>query len=39
LISGLRSLQDFFLRYQLAAVEGVAEVASMGAVAGNIKWR
>ena len=26
----LRSLQDFFLRYQLAAVEGVAEVASIG---------
>lgn len=26
----LRSLQDFFLRYQLAAVEGVAEVASVG---------
>ncbi len=26
----LRSLQDFFVRYQLAAVEGVAEVASIG---------
>jgi copper/silver efflux system protein len=26
----LRSLQDFFIRYQLAAVEGVAEVASLG---------
>ena len=26
----LRSLQDFFIRYQLAAVEGVAEVASIG---------
>ncbi len=26
----LRSLQDFFIRYQLAAVEGVAEVASVG---------
>ncbi|MFZ0711203.1 MAG: CusA/CzcA family heavy metal efflux RND transporter [Terrimicrobiaceae bacterium] len=26
----LRSLQDFFIRYQLASVEGVAEVASIG---------
>ena len=26
----LRSLQDFFIRYQLAAVDGVAEVASIG---------
>lgn len=26
----LRSLQDFFIRYQLASVEGVAEVASVG---------
>lgn len=26
----LRALQDFFVRYQLAAVEGVAEVASIG---------
>ena len=26
----LRSLQDWFIRYQLAAVEGVAEVASIG---------
>lgn len=26
----LRSMQDFFIRYQLAAVEGVAEVASVG---------
>lgn len=26
----LRSLQDFFIRYQLAAVQGVAEVASLG---------
>ncbi len=26
----LRSLQDFFVRYQLASVEGVAEVASLG---------
>jgi Cu(I)/Ag(I) efflux system membrane protein CusA/SilA len=26
----LRSLQDFFIRYQLAAEEGVAEVASIG---------
>ena len=26
----LRSLQDYFLRYQLAAVPGVAEVASVG---------
>jgi len=26
----LRTLQDFFVRYQLASVEGVAEVASLG---------
>jgi len=26
----LRALQDFFVRYQLASVEGVAEVASLG---------
>ncbi len=26
----LRSLQDFYIRYQLASVEGVAEVASIG---------
>ena len=26
----LRSLQDFFIRYQLASVEGVSEVASVG---------
>lgn len=26
----LRSLQDFFVRYQLASVEGVSEVASVG---------
>lgn len=26
----LRSVQDFFVRYQLAAVDGVAEVASIG---------
>ncbi len=29
-LGSLRSLQDFFLRYQLAAVPGVAEVASLG---------
>lgn len=29
-LGALRSLQDFFIRYQLAAVEGVAEVASLG---------
>src|SRR5690606_36373191 len=26
----LRSIQDWFLRYELTAVEGVAEVASLG---------
>ncbi|GIW43338.1 MAG: cation transporter [Candidatus Binatia bacterium] len=29
-LAELRSLQDWFLRYPLAAVEGVAEVATMG---------
>lgn len=29
-LGSLRSLQDFFIRYQLAAVPGVAEVASLG---------
>lgn len=29
-LGALRSLQDFFIRYQLASVEGVAEVASIG---------
>jgi Cu(I)/Ag(I) efflux system membrane protein CusA/SilA len=29
-LSQLRSLQDWYLRYQLQAVEGVAEVASVG---------
>ncbi len=29
-LADLRSLQDWFLRYPLAAVEGVAEVASVG---------
>ncbi len=29
-LGSLRSLQDFFVRYQLAAVPGVAEVASIG---------
>lgn len=29
-LGSLRSLQDFFIRYQLAAVPGVAEVASIG---------
>lgn len=29
-LADLRSLQDWFLRYPLAAVEGVAEVASLG---------
>ena len=29
-LSQLRSMQDWFLRYQLASVEGVAEVASVG---------
>lgn len=29
-LAQLRSLQDWFLRYQLASVEGVAEVASLG---------
>lgn len=29
-LGDLRALQDFFVRYQLAAVEGVAEVASLG---------
>ena len=29
-LSQLRSLQDWYLRYQLASVEGVAEVASLG---------
>ena len=29
-LSNLRSLQDWFLRYELTAVEGVSEVASVG---------
>src|SRR5512135_833751 len=29
-LSQLRSLQDWYLKYQLAAVDGVAEVASIG---------
>ena len=29
-LGSLRALQDFFIRYQLAAVPGVAEVASLG---------
>jgi copper/silver efflux system protein len=29
-LAKLRSLQDWYLRYQLASVEGVAEVASLG---------
>ncbi len=29
-LSELRSMQDWFLRYQLASVDGVAEVASVG---------
>src|SRR3990172_2918115 len=29
-LAQLRSMQDWFLRYQLASVEGVAEVASVG---------
>jgi copper/silver efflux system protein len=29
-LGSLRALQDFFIRYQLAAVPGVAEVASVG---------
>src|SRR3982750_3761062 len=29
-LGGLRSLQDWFIRYQLNAVQGVAEVASIG---------
>ncbi|TAJ76146.1 efflux RND transporter permease subunit, partial [bacterium] len=29
-LSQLRSLQDWYLRYQIASVEGVAEVASLG---------
>lgn len=29
-LAQLRSMQDWYLRYQLAAVEGVAEVASVG---------
>ena len=29
-LAQLRSLQDWFLRYQLSSVEGVAEVASLG---------
>src|SRR5450631_2498194 len=29
-LAELRSMQDWFLRYQLASVEGVAEVASIG---------
>ena len=29
-LAELRSMQDWFLRYQLASVEGVAEVASVG---------
>jgi Cu(I)/Ag(I) efflux system membrane protein CusA/SilA len=29
-LAQLRSMQDWYLRYQLAAVEGVAEVASIG---------
>jgi Cu(I)/Ag(I) efflux system membrane protein CusA/SilA len=32
-LGSLRSLQDFFIRYQLASVEGVAEVASIGGFA------
>jgi Cu(I)/Ag(I) efflux system membrane protein CusA/SilA len=33
-LAQLRSMQDWFLRYQLASVEGVAEVASVG---GHVK--
>ena len=29
-LAGLRSIQDWYLRYQLASVEGVSEVASIG---------
>ncbi|MCA9285224.1 MAG: efflux RND transporter permease subunit [Phycisphaerales bacterium] len=29
-LAGLRSLQDWYLRYELTAVEGVSEVASIG---------
>ena len=29
-LAGLRSLQDWYLRYELTAVEGVSEVASVG---------
>src|SRR5208283_49502 len=29
-LSQLRSMQDWFLRYQLSSIEGVAEVASVG---------
>ncbi len=36
----LRSLQDFFIRYQLASVEGVAEVAERGRIcAAVLRWR
>src|SRR5512136_944557 len=31
-LAELRSMQDWYLRYQLASVEGVAEVASIGGV-------
>src|SRR5439155_11765432 len=33
----LRSLQDWFIRYQLNAVPGVAEVASVGGLSGSIR--
>ena len=29
-LAQLRTLQDWYLRYQIASVEGVAEVASLG---------
>src|SRR5437867_12451019 len=29
-LAGLRSIQDWYLRYQLSSVEGVSEVASVG---------
>jgi len=35
----LRAIQDWFVRYQLNAVPGVAEVASVGVSRGNIKSR
>ena len=36
-LSELRSIQDWFVRYQLSSVPGVAEVSSVGGAPGNIR--